>query len=410
MRRDGLGSGDVMLSIVHPADPWAQGVGGFDTCIDGVLRTAPEAWSVEVIGVSADPAERPVGRWLRLPLHGRELRFFAALADPEPDRIRSLPLSLRFAVACLSRRVRPTGRVVQYHRFEAAYAVPVGRSRHAVLFIHNHPEEIASPHSDVRWRHFPRIFVRLLRVAVRRAAAVVCVDPRTAAWVHAQVAAERVAVFTQRQWVDPATFGPGTPDKRRRARAELRYRLGLGDGPIVIYAGRLERQKNLNLLLDAFAASSSRRDDASLLLIGKGRLHDELAEHAHRLRLDGRFHVLPAVPRSDLAGIYRGCDVAACTSGFESGPRLVFEALASGVPVVTAAVGQGEAVVAADAVLGRVVHERTAAAFAEAIHAVLARPPSADDIRSRAASVADFTPGRALAPIFECYRTLAGTS
>ncbi len=384
MRRDGLGSGDVMLSIVHPADPWAQGVGGFDTCIDGVLRTAPEAWSVEVIGVSADPAERPVGRWLRLPLHGRELRFFAALADPEPDRIRSLPLSLRFAVACLSRRVRPTGRVVQYHRFEAAYAVPVGRSRHAVLFIHNHPEEIASPHSDVRWRHFPRIFVRLLRVAVRRAAAVVCVDPRTAAWVHAQVAAERVAVFTQRQWVDPATFGPGTPDKRRRA--------------------------HLNLLLDAFAASSSRRDDASLLLIGKGRLHDELAEHAHRLRLDGRFHVLPAVPRSDLAGIYRGCDVAACTSGFESGPRLVFEALASGVPVVTAAVGQGEAVVAADAVLGRVVHERTAAAFAEAIHAVLARPPSADDIRSRAASVADFTPGRALAPIFECYRTLAGTS
>jgi glycosyltransferase involved in cell wall biosynthesis len=399
-----------MLSIVHPVDPWAQGVGGFDTCIDGVLRTAPAAWRVEVIGVSADPVERPVGSWLRLPLHDRELRFFAALADPEPDLVRPLPLSLRFAVACRSRWVRPTGRVVQYHRFESAYAAPAGRSRHAVLFIHNHPEEIASTHSDVRWRHFHRIFVRLLRGAVRRAAAVVCVDPRTATWVHAQVAAERVPVLTQRQWVDPATFSPGTPDERRRARAELRRRLEFGGGPIVIYAGRLERQKNLRLLLDAFAALLPRRDDASLLVVGKGRLHGELAEHARRLGLTGRFHLLPAVPRSELAGIYRGCDVAACTSGFEAGPRHVFEALASGVPVVTAAVGQGEVVVAADAVLGRIVRERTAAAFAEAIHAVLARPPSADDVRLRTASVADFTPDRSLAPIFECYRTLAGTT
>ena len=29
------------LSIVHPWDPWDQGIGGFDTALDGILRYAP---------------------------------------------------------------------------------------------------------------------------------------------------------------------------------------------------------------------------------------------------------------------------------------------------------------------------------------------------------------------------------
>src|SRR3990170_1680305 len=96
----------VSLSIVHPWDSWQQAVGGFDTCLDGILRTAPSEWRIELIGFSADVRERPVGRWLDREFAGRPVRFFAAHARRTAGPTKALPLSLRFSAACRTRGVR----------------------------------------------------------------------------------------------------------------------------------------------------------------------------------------------------------------------------------------------------------------------------------------------------------------
>lgn len=399
-----VASSSVALSIVHPMDPWAQGIGGFDTCIDGILRTAPRDWRIELIGVTVDPSDRPVGRWLTVSFDGRPLRFFGVLHDPEPDAVRSIPLSLRFALASRRRRITPSGRIVQFHRFESAYAVALRPWQRSVYFLHNDPRDVGTRHSDVRWRRLHGLFMRLLRARLAGASAVVCVDPRTPAWVEVQIPSLNGSVISQQQWSDPEIFRASSWEARQRERRALRTRLGLDPTTkIVIFAGRLERQKDPDLLVDAFAETASRMPDIALLLVGKGRLQRGLEARADRLGLGRRFHLLAPLPRAELAAIYRAADVAACTSGFESGPRHVFEALACGVPVVSFDVGQVRGVLEKDPILGHLVVERDPSSFSLALTQVLDRGSSSDVVQRRAAAVAHLRPQAALAPIYDRY-------
>src|SRR3972149_4923395 len=148
----------VDLTILHPMDPWRQGVGGFDTCIDGILRYAPPSWSIEVIGLSANPEERPVGKSTELRFADRSIRFFPALADRDPTIVRSIPLALRFVLACRQQGTVAHGKVIQIHRFESGFGIRPNSHQRAVYFFHNHPEEVDSRYSDVRWRRYRRLF------------------------------------------------------------------------------------------------------------------------------------------------------------------------------------------------------------------------------------------------------------
>jgi len=111
------------------------------------------------------------------------------------------------------------------------------------------------------------------------------------------------------------------------------------------------------------------------------------------------------VERNDLVEFYRACDVLACTSGFESGPRVVFEALASGTPVVSFDVGQVSRVLGPETPeeVGALVEARDPREFAWALASVLSVPTSAGRAVRCAAAVKTFTPMRALAGLFDLY-------
>jgi hypothetical protein len=163
---------DVVLSIVHPWDPWSQTVGGFDTCIDGILRTLPAGWPVELIGCTSDVEARPVGRWLEREFAGRPVRSFFSHAAHAAGATKALPLSLRFSAACRMRGVRADGRIVQYHRFESGLGVASRDHQHGVYFLHNHPpEETRSTHNSVRWRHLRGLHLAMLIGRLRRSLA-----------------------------------------------------------------------------------------------------------------------------------------------------------------------------------------------------------------------------------------------
>jgi glycosyltransferase involved in cell wall biosynthesis len=131
--------------------------------------------------------------------------------------------------------------------------------------------------------------------------------------------------------VDASVFHP-------RDRIEARRSLGLpGRVPIVLFVGRLEPQKGVFDLLDAFDCVRARLQDAHLVLIGDGVSRDEVRTRASR-RSDAVRMLGPRTHR-EVADWMAACDLLVLPSWAEGTPNVVLEALASGRPVVATAVG-----------------------------------------------------------------------
>jgi phosphatidylinositol alpha-1,6-mannosyltransferase len=133
--------------------------------------------------------------------------------------------------------------------------------------------------------------------------------------------------------VDGAVFAPAAPDP------ELRTRLGLGEGPIVGFAGELRHKKGAEPLLRAFAEAAP-ATGARLLLVGavqRQLLATFAAEHPE---LAGRIRQHPYVHEpAELAALYALIDVVLCPSLWEGMPNAVLEAMACGRAVLASDAG-----------------------------------------------------------------------
>jgi glycosyltransferase involved in cell wall biosynthesis len=111
-------------------------------------------------------------------------------------------------------------------------------------------------------------------------------------------------------------------------RAEARRALGLGDGFIAGWIGRLSREKAPDLFLTALGYL-----DASIgaAIVGDGRERAALASQSTRVTWLGQVH--------DAARYITAFDVLVLSSRTEGTPIVLFEAMAAGVPVVSTSVG-----------------------------------------------------------------------
>lgn len=108
-----------------------------------------------------------------------------------------------------------------------------------------------------------------------------------------------------------------------------------GDGPIVLFVGRLVEGKRP---LDAIRALAKIRHEginASLFLAGSGPLEPELRSVAKTLGVSEAIQFMGHVPYDEMPAVYRAADVYVLPSRDEGVPRTVLEAKASGLPVVT---------------------------------------------------------------------------
>lgn len=177
--------------------------------------------------------------------------------------------------------------------------------------------------------------------------------------------------------VDAELFAP-------RPVAALRERYHTAGQRVVLCAGRLERLKGIDLLLDALDELSRRPgfDDVVLLCAGgdsgDGRREaghpagerGRLAARAHELGMTGRVRFLGPLPRKELAALDALADVVAVPSLTETFGLVALEAQAAGTPVVASAVG-GLLDVVQDGVGGRLVEGRDPARFADALAEIL---------------------------------------
>ncbi|WP_232019121.1 glycosyltransferase family 4 protein [Sulfuritortus calidifontis] len=116
------------------------------------------------------------------------------------------------------------------------------------------------------------------------------------------------------------------PERRQTA---LRQAWGAGENDLVVaYVGRLAPEKNLPLLLRAFAAMRQVRPDARLVLVGDGPSRAALAAKHPELIFCG------ARTGEDLAAHYASADCFLLPSLTETFGNVLLEAMASGLAVL----------------------------------------------------------------------------
>ena len=104
-----------------------------------------------------------------------------------------------------------------------------------------------------------------------------------------------------------------------------------------LFYGRLEYRKNPELALHVVAAARARGLDVELTLLGRDN-GDHLARVLRPLQDELGLHDIQYLPEADVdtvRAILARSDVALLPSRFDNSPLTIFEALSSGVPVIT---------------------------------------------------------------------------
>lgn len=108
------------------------------------------------------------------------------------------------------------------------------------------------------------------------------------------------------------------------------------DGKIVLYLGRLAKEKSIDFLIRVFAKVEKKNPNTYLLIAGDGPYKEKLENLVKNLNLTGKVIFLGLVAFKDVPSVYKEADIFAFASQTETQGMVVLEAMASGLPVIVA--------------------------------------------------------------------------
>jgi glycosyltransferase involved in cell wall biosynthesis len=128
----------------------------------------------------------------------------------------------------------------------------------------------------------------------------------------------------------PCSILPSGVDRSRYRVGERQERSG------VLYVGRLAAHKNLPLLIDAFQLAAAAGFSGDLVIAGDGPDRAEIEAYAQRSPVAARIHLLGSVSEERKINLLSEAALLGMPSRREGFPRVIAEAMASGLPTVTA--------------------------------------------------------------------------
>ena len=285
-----------------------------------------ERWPVEYVATHCE------GSWPRkLLVAARALRRFAALLAAEPDTV--------VHVHCASRA----------SFWRKCVFMAIAHAARCPVILHLHGGSFARFYE----RECGLLRRRIVRFFLERAACVIVLSERWRAWLT-QVAALRHVVCIP----NPVPIAPAPPPGGRRN--------------VVLFLGRLTREKGLHELLEAFAGLRVQLPEAELVCAGAGEL-EAAQQRAARLGIEETVRFPGWIGPQERQAWLRRAAVLALPSHAEGLPMCLLEAMAAGVPVVASAVG-GIPDVVRHGVNGLLVAPGDAAELERALRRLLREP------------------------------------
>lgn len=230
-----------------------------------------------------------------------------------PDLIESqCPWVLPWTAINYAKAFPETALVAGYHTdFPEAHIYRVGSSMFG-SFVASGLRRLATGYAQLTYREFDRVY--------------------TLSSVMAQALNEYGI-----EHVDVLSLGVDTELFHPRQRDPLwRESLGLkAQGPLLVYAGRLDNEKRTYSLLEMFKRLPSSLD-AGLVLIGDGKLRETLEEHSRGWQVAFPGYI---ADRAQLAQALASADIYVSAMADETFGISVIEAQASGLPIVGVASG-----------------------------------------------------------------------
>jgi glycosyltransferase involved in cell wall biosynthesis len=383
MTRDAPRDGEIDRLIIQQHDIRRPiTIGGIDTCLRGLVDYAPDGVELGLVGIDElGSPDRPLGVWERHRRGDREI-WFMPVARFDTSRPKGLvPYSLRLVAGLLRyRRSIPKPKAVQAHRVDVGLFTRLLFRGPLVYCIHTQERGLLGPTSDSYWRFTGSLHERLDRMIARLAERVIVFNPAYA---------EKVRRWNPRTisaptWFDPTITQPALQPANPHA---------------VVWVGRLEVPKDPALAVRAFAHLASARPDEpwTLEVIGSGTLRAELEQQILALppEVAARITLLGRLGPADVAEARSRSGVFLMTShpGYEGFPRVLVEAMATGLPAVVTE-GSDTGGLVQDGVSG-FVRGRDPAALADAIGAAQGL-----DRAKVAAAVADLSAPRVVRDVF----------
>jgi D-inositol-3-phosphate glycosyltransferase len=317
------------------------------TRLDGDLPLVEEVEpNLRLVRVAAGPAE-PLDKetlWRYLPEFVRGMRTFFA-QEPEPYSVIHSHYWQSGRAGVLLARELQVPHVTMFHT--------LGEVKNRARISEEEP--------TLRIRHERNI--------ARRAHAIVTASDHERVLLKRYYGADEERMSTVPCGVDLELFQP-------QDRVASRQSLGLDlHRPVLLWVGRLEKLKGVDILVDALAQLDE--CNAQLVIVGgdaqAGALKAELLAQARAAGVEENLRFEGPVAHDDLPRYYSAADVCVVPSYYESFGLVAVEAMACGTPVVASRVG-GLVSTVTDGVTGFLIPWRCPEPFAEKLEVLLHNP------------------------------------
>ena len=193
---------------------------------------------------------------------------------------------------------------------------------------------------DLSFVHYPQTFTPALVNYLNQV-----VPPSVARATHILADSEATRVDLMNLWQTPAAkitvLYSGVNEKfhpimEKGTLAAVRARYGLDEGPYLLSVGTLQPRKNYQMLVRAFKGVAAQWPHNLYIAGSKGWLYEEMLAEAAAQGLADRVKFLGFVDDGDLPALYSGAALFLFPSFYEGFGLPLLEAMACGVPVVSA--------------------------------------------------------------------------
>jgi spore coat protein SA len=153
-------------------------------------------------------------------------------------------------------------------------------------------------------------------------------------------------IHTVYSGVDSERFLPGNHSKMQRIRKEIRQVHGLENKTVILFAGRLSRNKGVDKLVRALPELSKKFKDLALVIVGSNWFsQNDVTDYVAYVRALAEKLPVPVVTTGfvapdEIQNWFAAADLFVCTSQWQEPlARVHYEAMAAGLPIVTTARG-----------------------------------------------------------------------